>query len=365
LIQSQREPLEIYRTDLRTPAPFLQPDGVFLTRRPTQHNHVTFIKTHKCASSTIQNILIRYGLRHNLTFTLPRSDGHFIGWPLPFSRSQIRPSKQPDIHCYHSVLSNELLLTMPPDAFNMAAVRDPFTQIKSSYVYYGWNRCTRGNTLTQVLEESMNNPSQYKVCGLPVYNPVMYDMGMSFNAMSNKTKVTEYIEMLDRKFHLMIVVEYFYESIIIMRDMLGWTTEDVVFFLVNFHKDGGDDNSKIGADLPDTPEWREIVYNYLSADKVLYDHFKGKLEAIIAANRDYLAKEVTALKQMQDWLMNFCIKSSMISTKIADKRFAAFGNGAYGYILTQDGLKNETCMQMASAERILAAILSDRQPPLV
>lgn len=34
-------------------------------------NHVVFLKTHKTASSTILNILYRYGDTHNLTFALP------------------------------------------------------------------------------------------------------------------------------------------------------------------------------------------------------------------------------------------------------------------------------------------------------
>lgn len=34
-------------------------------------NHVVFLKTHKTASSTILNILYRYGDAHNLTFALP------------------------------------------------------------------------------------------------------------------------------------------------------------------------------------------------------------------------------------------------------------------------------------------------------
>ena len=38
---------------------------------------VGFLKTHKCASSSLQNILMRYGLNNNLNFVLP-SAGNYI-----------------------------------------------------------------------------------------------------------------------------------------------------------------------------------------------------------------------------------------------------------------------------------------------
>ena len=40
-------------------------------------NKVAFMKTHKCASTSIQNILMRYGLNHDLNFVLPLT-GHYL-----------------------------------------------------------------------------------------------------------------------------------------------------------------------------------------------------------------------------------------------------------------------------------------------
>ena len=47
-------------------------------------NNFAMLKTHKCSSSTLQNILYRWGDDHNLTFILPL-DGVYLGHPEPFS----------------------------------------------------------------------------------------------------------------------------------------------------------------------------------------------------------------------------------------------------------------------------------------
>src|SRR5690242_13991025 len=49
--------------------------------------NIVFIKNHKCASSSIQNIFFRFGDEHNLSFVLPRDENNYLGHPQPFHRS--------------------------------------------------------------------------------------------------------------------------------------------------------------------------------------------------------------------------------------------------------------------------------------
>ena len=42
---------------------------------------IFFLKTHKCGSSTVQNILLRHGERHGLDFVLPEQR-HYFGPPV-------------------------------------------------------------------------------------------------------------------------------------------------------------------------------------------------------------------------------------------------------------------------------------------
>lgn len=45
---------------------------------------IVFHKTHKCSSSTVQNILLRYALKHELNVVLPKS-GNYLGKKSLFS----------------------------------------------------------------------------------------------------------------------------------------------------------------------------------------------------------------------------------------------------------------------------------------
>ena len=43
-----------------------------------KQTNIGFLKTHKCASSSVQNILMRFGLKNELNFVLP-SAGNYVG----------------------------------------------------------------------------------------------------------------------------------------------------------------------------------------------------------------------------------------------------------------------------------------------
>ena len=66
---------------------------MFLVGGPEDAKHcpvrkqVTFAKTHKTGSSTVQNILFRYGQRHNLSFAFPLKNTWMFNLSKPFEVS--------------------------------------------------------------------------------------------------------------------------------------------------------------------------------------------------------------------------------------------------------------------------------------
>ena len=68
---------------LARPAPAPAPAAA--GRCAPQHR-VAFLKTHKAASSSVQNILMRYSRDHGLNLVLP-SAGNYLGRYVPFSRA--------------------------------------------------------------------------------------------------------------------------------------------------------------------------------------------------------------------------------------------------------------------------------------
>lgn len=197
------------------------------------------------------------------------------------------------------------------------------------------------------------------------YNPVSFDLGLPMKAMANLTQIDDYVRRLDKRFDLVLLVEYFDESLIIMRDMLGWTNYDILSFAVNFRKDSGAGKPQIykGVDLNSSVEDRAMVYSALQADTKLYMHFKRKLESIIKENKLYIEKEKRHLLETRRKWMNYCVAKSVPSGQIKDHRFRTYGNAAYGYVLTEQGLKNQTCVDLAMAELPFVARVHKYQPP--
>ena len=70
---------------LARPAPAPSPAPAAGGRCAPQHR-VAFLKTHKAASSSVQNILMRYSRDHGLNLVLP-SAGNYLGRYVPFSRA--------------------------------------------------------------------------------------------------------------------------------------------------------------------------------------------------------------------------------------------------------------------------------------
>lgn len=321
--------------------------AVTVPKHSPKTNHILFVKVHKAASSTLQGIFIRYGLTNNLTFMLPSGSGNHIGWPAPFKKSRHARNKgTPDILCFHSIYSENMKQSMPNDSSIIGSVRNPYTQVKSAMSYYG---------IREVIETIIRANRTGTVHGFIVYNSQIKDLGMT-SGFEDIGMITKYINYVDKTFDFVAVTEYFYESIIFMRDMLGWTNKDVMFFSGNQRKATTDKSEHELHDLSaEEQRQRDLVYNWAKADKMLYDYFSEKMAARIKQNGAYLEKEIEVFKSQQQALMDYCVAGVALAKDLKDKRFKPYGNGATGYILTDQGMANQTCVDLATTELPLVA----------
>ncbi|XP_077512957.1 galactosylceramide sulfotransferase-like [Amblyomma americanum] len=91
----------------------------------TPRSSVCFLKTHKCASSAMQNMLMRYGERHGLAFALPPF-GLYLGNPAFFNRTQVMGSPPFDMLVHHTRFHEyEVRAVLKPDAVFVTIVREP------------------------------------------------------------------------------------------------------------------------------------------------------------------------------------------------------------------------------------------------
>ena len=71
---------------LKQSANFIIDDNLCLPRRK-----VVFLKTHKTASSTLQNVFFRFGDKYGLNFALPKGNGAKFNYPKPIKPEFIKP----------------------------------------------------------------------------------------------------------------------------------------------------------------------------------------------------------------------------------------------------------------------------------
>lgn len=69
------------------------------------HTHIMFLKTHKTASSTVLNMLYRFGEERDLHFALPL--GYQLGYPLTFNAHRVKGYKGPRVVEFH-IMGNHM-----------------------------------------------------------------------------------------------------------------------------------------------------------------------------------------------------------------------------------------------------------------
>lgn len=302
--------------------------GPSLGRRPQSAcspvRNIMFAKTHKTASSTILNILFRFGEKHKLKFAFPDGRNDFF-YPSPFHCSQVkdyRPGACFNILCNHMRFNHqEVAKLLPPDAVYVTILRNPVELFESSFHYYHrtvpftW-RLNGDNKLADFLNSPQDFYSSDSYNSFYLKNLLFFDFGFDNNLEADDPQVLKHIDNLSKHFDLVLIAEYFEESLILLKDRLCWTLEDILYFKLNARK------SSSVSQL--TPELRAKALEWNGADWKLYQHFTAIFWAKIEAyGRDRMRREVQELRRRNAEMKTLCIEggNAVEAEKIRDRRF--------------------------------------------
>ncbi len=286
--------------------------------------NIMFMKTHKTASSTILNILFRFGEKHNLKFAFPDGRNDFF-YPSPFLCSQVRDYRPGD--CYNIVCNHmrfdqqEVAKLLPPDAVYITILRDPVDLFESSFHYY--HRAvplTWGISGENKLAEFLDNPQAFYSSeafnSFYLKNLLFFDFGFDNNLEADDPRVMRDIHIISKQFDLVLIAEYFEESLILLKDTLCWTMEDILYFKLNARR------SSSVSQL--TPELRAKALKWNGADWRLYQHLNATFWARVEAfGRERMTQEVNELRRRNAEMMDICIEGggAVEAQKIQDRRF--------------------------------------------
>ncbi|CAH1794716.1 unnamed protein product, partial [Owenia fusiformis] len=269
--------------------------------------NVYFAKTHKAASTTIQNLLFRYGEKYNLTFAMPWNI-HRAGYPNHFTPDVIMPLakgyNEYNVFCHHTRFHPRVLDFMPHDTLYIGAVRSVEKQFLSGYMYHKFYECygMKNENITQVLEimQGYKHGLQCSKWKVSSQSEQMFDFGLQIEDMSNITMIKDYIHYLDSVFDFIFVADYFYESLVLLADILNLPLSDMVFYQLMQVKRHPELSTK---DILILKKWN-------IADYMLYDHFNQSFwRRVELYGENKLNQKVEALKQLQDSALLNCLKN--------------------------------------------------------
>ncbi|KAL0965657.1 hypothetical protein UPYG_G00284080 [Umbra pygmaea] len=273
---------------------------------------IMFMKTHKTASSTLLNILFRFGEKHRLDFAFPDGRNDFF-YPSPFLSSQVKnyqPGACFNIVCNHMRFNvHEVAKLLPADAAYITILRDPAELFESSYHYYHWAvPLTWGISGDEKLTTFLRDPGSYytpeSYNSFYLRNLLFFDFGLDNNLEPDHPLVERGIQALSKQFQLVLMAEYFEESLILLKETLCWAMDDLLFFKLNVRK-----NSSVSRL---TPELRAKALKWNGADWRLYQHFNTTFWAKVEAyGRSRMEKDVRELKRKNAEMAAICIEGGV------------------------------------------------------
>ena len=206
---------------------------------------VAFLKTHKCASTTIQNILLRYGRNNNLNFVLP-SKGHLLGRNVPFERNMLQGTMweqaglEYDLFLLHTIWNHSEIahsLSDKGDVLYISIIRDPVDLFRSWWDYKRLDNIYNKTIDEYALSIRLNSKETMKQRPWG-FNQMLFDFGLPFKDMNDEKKIQKKIDEVDESFDLILLADkvFFQDSIILLKDALCWEYRDVINFQLNSNK---------------------------------------------------------------------------------------------------------------------------------
>lgn len=260
----------------------------------------------------MQNLLFRFAERNNLTVALPvQACSHQFCYPRSFTSHFVHPhTLPPNIITSHMRFSkSELQRLMPNDTIYVTILREPSSMFESLFSYYNQYCQSFKRVLNGSLEAFLAEPWRYyradEKDSMYARNTLTFDLGGDKDRPATDVAYARaFVAEVERVFSLVMIAEYFDESLVLLRHLLSWDLDDILYVKLNMRTP----SSKRSL----TPGLPAKIRVWNSLDARLYDHFNASLwRQLSAIGPACVAREVRLLRQAQERLMRSCFGGRM------------------------------------------------------
>lgn len=276
-------------------------------------NNFAFVKTHKTGSTTLRSITSRYGYARNLSFLLNNDGqiGHFNGIFLKYSNTSsnflppigvkvgdfanYRNYNISNVHLrYNRAKLNQLMY----DSSNLklfTILREPAEQWLSWFQYYKKYKKV-GYTATNISEAAMPYINKLEKANGD-FNQQSRDLGIGSKIYFNNSLLDQAVTEMSDEFSLVLITEYFDESLILLRKEFCWNFEDILYVTKR--------KQPIKITFSDDVKKKLTEYNH--ADVYLYQHFNKTLWKRIQEYGSNFGKDLETFRNLLKAKQEECI----------------------------------------------------------
>ncbi|XP_057368596.1 galactosylceramide sulfotransferase-like [Daphnia carinata] len=337
----------------------------------TEFRKFIFMKTHKCGTSTIENIIFRFALKNELNIVLPE-EGSYLSRTELFDHNSLNDTKWKDLNFDIFALHNrwnkkEVLELLREDVPAFTVIREPVEVFESLFHYldpqlknfYGVQdihdmiRAIRNATLSDVVEK--------RWLGSIGRNQIAWDLGISPDIFDNENAITEEIQRLDHEFHLVMIANRMDESLILMKQLLNWPLQNVVHLDLNRRKP--EKSSKLSV------AERKVLEKWLAADVQIFQYFSRRFDEKVAEfNWKYstlptglsdvdsaIKRQTQLLEEANKQLYDRCVLSEVGNEELVSK-YKTYNDNIMGYSINEE---QEDCALYVMSERSFLSTFRD------
>ena len=151
----------------------------------------------------------------------------------------------------------------------ITTIRNPVEQFESVFNYFRIGKVYGfGGDPRESLERFLKNGTESKQRRISrlARNPMSFDLGLDERFYQNITAIKEYIAFLEKEFDLVMISDYFDESVVLMKRLLCWEFDDILYIKANKRID-----KERAVNLSE--DTKENIKSWNKADVLLYQHF--------------------------------------------------------------------------------------------
>ncbi|XP_054770651.2 galactose-3-O-sulfotransferase 4-like [Lytechinus pictus] len=286
---------------------------------------LVFLKTHKTASSTVTSVLQRYGYLNGLSFLMPKCGHtldtyhHFDGFKVKglSSKSAKTNNMQFNFLTNHARYSRTDMDRVFGGARYVTILRDPVEQFESMFYYFEMFRYLPPgkNSLGAFFEDpeqkfELMRSKKKQYTEKRMHNQQLFDLGVELDDMDDPSIINETIDRLHGELDLVMITEYFDESVLLLSKMMNWSLADVRYITRGQRKRSFRE--------PLTDVTRDQISAWNSADLKLYEHFNRTFWEKVKQYGPNFEEDLNEFRRLQRDLSQTC--RDMGNDDVTDRR---------------------------------------------